>query len=163
LELTPQTEPATRTPSLRRSVLRAVPGTSPRRRPRGVVACADEGRANADDDLLPVVPPLQRPSRKPTPMTAPRGEQGKLSASIVAAVTANPGITTNVLCREVRVRKSDVLAELEALRREQLLRFENGYRGSKCWYLVPGRGNQFLTCSRPLPASTAAAEVAEKD
>jgi len=71
-----------------------------------------------------------------------------LSASIVAAVTAHPGITTNVLCREVRVRKTAVLAELEALQREQILRFERGYRGSKCWYAVGGHGNRFLTCSR---------------
>jgi hypothetical protein len=86
-------------------------------------------------------------------MTAPHGGRHNLSASIVATVKANPGITTNVLCREVRVRKSDVLLELEALRREQLLRFENGYRGSKCWYFVEGRGNQFLTCSRSVESS----------
>jgi hypothetical protein len=83
-----------------------------------------------------------------------------LSNEILAAVTASPGITTNVLCREVRVRKSDVLAELEALRREQLLRFENACRGSKCWYLVGGRGNQFPTCSRGMPEATFGTEGA---
>jgi hypothetical protein len=81
-------------------------------------------------------------------MTAPHAGRNNLSGSIIATVTANPGITTNVLCREIRARKSDVLIELEALRREQLLRFETGNRGSKAWYLVGGRGNQFLTCSR---------------
>jgi hypothetical protein len=79
-----------------------------------------------------------------------------LAESILAVVRANPGITTNVLCREVRVRKTDVLAELEVLRREQLLRFENGSRGSKRWYLVEGRGNQFLTCSRGVGRSGSA-------
>jgi len=73
---------------------------------------------------------------------------------IVIAVAAEPGITTNVLCKGVRVRKSDVLAELERLRREQLLRFENGSRGSKCWYTLAGQGNQFLTCSRGTGAAT---------
>jgi len=77
-----------------------------------------------------------------------------LSYEILAVVAASPGITTNVLCREIRVRKYDVLAELEVLRREQLLRFENGYRGSKCWYVVGGRGNRFLTCSRRRPTGT---------
>ena len=81
-----------------------------------------------------------------------------LPDSILAVVTANPGITTNVLCREVRVRKSDVLAELEALRRERLLRFEDGQRGSKCWYLVSGEGNRFLTCSRGTPEATSETE-----
>jgi hypothetical protein len=71
-----------------------------------------------------------------------------LADRILAVVGCNSGVTTNVLCREVKARKSDVLAELERLRREQLLRFEHGYRGSKCWYLVAGRGNRFLTCSR---------------
>jgi len=77
-----------------------------------------------------------------------------VSDSILAVVTAHPGITTNVICRQVRTRKSIVLAELEVLRREQLLRFENGFRGSKCWYVVGGRGNRFLTCSRGAPAPT---------
>jgi hypothetical protein len=81
---------------------------------------------------------------------------------ILAVVTASPGITTNVLCREVRVRKTDVLAELERLRREQHLRFENGNRGSKCWYVVEGRGNQFLTCSRVASAVTSVVDDAER-
>jgi hypothetical protein len=85
-----------------------------------------------------------------------------LSASIVAAVTAHPGITTNVLCREVKARKAVVLAQLEALRREQLLRFENGSRGSKCWYVVGGRGNRFLTCSPSASATTSDSELAER-
>ena len=63
-----------------------------------------------------------------------------LADEILALVAANPGITTNVLCRVVRVRKSDVLAELEALRREQLLRFETGFRASKCWIRSQGTG-----------------------
>src|SRR5262249_33102164 len=86
-----------------------------------------------------------------------------LSDSILAVVAADPGVTTNVLCREVRVRKSAVLTELEALRREQLLRFEHGPRGSKGWHLVPGRGNQFLTCSRDASATTSDSELAERD
>jgi hypothetical protein len=74
-----------------------------------------------------------------------------LADLILAVVTTSPGVTTNVLCKQVKVRKSDVLVELERLRREQLLRFETGCRGSKCWYLVAGRGNRFLTCSRGMP------------
>lgn len=81
-----------------------------------------------------------------------------LADEVLALVSASPGITTNVLCREVRVRKSDVLSELEALRREQLLSFENGYRASKSWYIVAGQGNQFLTCSRRMRAAAATVE-----
>jgi hypothetical protein len=81
-----------------------------------------------------------------------------LSASIVAVVTAHPGITTNVLCREVKARKAVVLAQLEALRREQLLRFENGNRASKSWYLVAGQGNQFPSGSWARPAPRLRAE-----
>jgi hypothetical protein len=92
-------------------------------------------------------------------MTPQHGERKNLSDSIVVAVTANPGITTNALCREVRARKSDVLAELELLRREQLLRFESGDRGSTCWYAVGGAGNQFLTCSRGVESNRPDAEV----
>jgi hypothetical protein len=80
-----------------------------------------------------------------------------LAGELLTAVAATPGITTNVLCRHVRVRKSDVLAELERLREEQLLRVEPGPRGSKCWHVVPGPGNQFLTCSWRAPAASAAA------
>jgi hypothetical protein len=86
-----------------------------------------------------------------------------LSDQVIAVVTANPGITTNVLCTQVKVRKSVVLGELKRLRREQLLRFEHGRRGAKCWYLVGGRGNQFLTCSRGTPAPTSNSELAERD
>ena len=43
-----------------------------------------------------------------------------LAAQILAVVAANAGITTNILCREVKIRKSDVLAELDRLRQEQL-------------------------------------------
>ena len=86
-----------------------------------------------------------------------------LADQILAIVVASPGITTNVLCRKLKVRKTDVLAELERLRREHLLRFENGTRGSKCWYVVAGRGNQFLTCSRGTPAPTSNSELAERD
>ena len=88
-----------------------------------------------------------------------------LADRILAIVAGNPGITTNVLCREVKVRKSDVLAELGRLEREQLLRFDNGPRGSKCWYVVAGRGNQFPTCSRGMSAasSDAASFRVERD
>jgi hypothetical protein len=75
-----------------------------------------------------------------------------LGARIAAAIGGRPGITTNVLCREeVKVRKADVLVELERLVREGVLRFETGERASKCWYLLAGRGNQFLTCSWGTP------------
>ena len=75
-----------------------------------------------------------------------------LAGAIIAAVTANPGITTNVLCREeIKVRKTDVLVELERLRGTGLLRFEKGERAAKCWYVVAGRGNQFPTCSWGAP------------
>jgi hypothetical protein len=84
-----------------------------------------------------------------------------LAERILAQVDSHPGVTTNVLCRELKARKSRVLAELEALRREQLLRFENGCRGSKCWYLVSGRGNQFLTCSRGADEAISETEVEE--
>jgi len=86
-----------------------------------------------------------------------------LADQILAIVVASPGITTNVLCRKLKVRKTDVLAELERLRREQLLRFENGRRGSKSWHLVEGRGNQFLTCSWGMPAVTGDRDVPESD
>jgi hypothetical protein len=86
-----------------------------------------------------------------------------LAARILAVVTSSPGITTNVLCRMVKVRKTDVLAELERLRREQLLRFESGRRGSKSWHVVEGRGNRFLTCSRGMPAVTGDRDVPESD
>jgi hypothetical protein len=82
-----------------------------------------------------------------------------LADRILAIVAANPGATTNKLCRQVKARKSDVLAELDRLQREQLLRFENGHRASKCWYLVEGRGNQFLTCSRGFVGQTSNAAV----
>jgi hypothetical protein len=88
--------------------------------------------------------------------------RANLSDSIRDVAAANPGITTNMLCREVRVRKSDVLAELEALRREQLLRFESGCRGSKCWYVVGGQGNQFLAGFRGVGSNGSDAEVGGK-
>ena len=77
-----------------------------------------------------------------------------LAERIITAVTDNPAVTTNVLCATVKVRKSEVLAELQRLQAEQLLRFENGMRGSKCWYVVAGPGNQFRTCSRGTPDET---------
>ena len=96
-------------------------------------------------------------------MTTQPEESLTLARRILAVVARSPGITTNVLCRDVKVRKSDVLAELERLRREQLLRFENGQRGSTCWHLVAGRGNRFLTCSRGMPAPTSDSELADRD
>jgi hypothetical protein len=74
-----------------------------------------------------------------------------LTEQVLAAVSTQPYITSNGVCRKLKARKADVLTELERLRRERLLRFEHGRRGSKCWYLVAGRGNQFLTCSRGTP------------
>jgi hypothetical protein len=71
-----------------------------------------------------------------------------LAGRILAVVAEAPGITTNVLCKQVKARKSVVLLELQRLRQEGLLRCENGYRASKCWYLIAGQGHQFLTCSR---------------
>jgi len=59
-----------------------------------------------------------------------------LATAILAAVERNPGIVTTALCRELRTRKSVVLATLEALQREQLLRFEKGRRGARCWFAV---------------------------
>jgi hypothetical protein len=82
-----------------------------------------------------------------------------LADRIHAIVAQNPGITTNVLCREVKVRKRDVLAELERLRQLGLLRVEVGHRASKCWYPVRGQGNRFPTCSWGTSAASAAVEV----
>ena len=84
-----------------------------------------------------------------------------LADRILAVVATSPGVTTNVLCHDVRARKSVVLAELERLRQEQLLWFESGQRGSKCWHLVDGPGHQFLTCSRS--TSVATSELAGRD
>jgi hypothetical protein len=77
-----------------------------------------------------------------------------LADRILALVERRPGITTIGICREVRVRKSDVLAELEQLRREQLIRFQNGHRGSKCWFVVPRPSTCSRTCSRGTSAAT---------
>jgi hypothetical protein len=81
-----------------------------------------------------------------------------LAGRIVLVVDTSPAVTTNVLCKQARVRKVDVLAELERLPRLGLLRVEDGHRASKCWYLVPGLGNQFLTCSRASVETEAARE-----
>jgi hypothetical protein len=56
-----------------------------------------------------------------------------LSNQILALITGTPGINTLDIARQVLARKSDVLVELEALRREQLVDFEKGPRGSKRW------------------------------
>jgi hypothetical protein len=85
----------------------------------------------------------------------------ELTDRILATVVAASGVTTNVLCKQVKVRKSVVLAELERLRQVGILRCEDGHRASKSWYLVAGQGNQFLTCSRGTPAMELAAEDAE--
>jgi hypothetical protein len=83
-----------------------------------------------------------------------------LGSQILAVVTTRPGITTNVLCREeIKVRKADILVELKRLNRGRLLRFEKGERGSKCWYVVTGRGNQFPTCSLGGPAVSPPSET----
>ena len=84
-----------------------------------------------------------------------------LADDILSVVSSSPGITTNVLCKQVKVRRSVVLAELERLRQVGILRCEDGHRASKSWYLVAGQGNQFLTCSRGTPAMELAAEDAE--
>jgi len=70
-----------------------------------------------------------------------------LTSWILATVADSPGITTNLICKQVKVRKSDVLTELDRLRRAGILRVELGHRASKSWYAVGGRRNQFLTCS----------------
>jgi hypothetical protein len=82
-----------------------------------------------------------------------------VAEQILAVVVATPGITTNVLCKQVKVRKADVLAELERLRQNGLLRLERGLRASKSWYVVAGRGNQFLTGSREIGETSSTAEV----
>jgi hypothetical protein len=82
-----------------------------------------------------------------------------LASRILEIVAANPGLSTNVLCREVRARKGDILAELERLRHAHLLRVEHGYRASKCWYVVPDQGNQFPTCSGGTPARRSDVEM----
>jgi hypothetical protein len=64
-----------------------------------------------------------------------------LADTVLTAVDANPGVTTNLLCKQVKVRKSDVLAESERLLQVDLLRVVEGSRASKCWYAVAGRGN----------------------
>jgi hypothetical protein len=84
-----------------------------------------------------------------------------LADDILSVVSSSPGITTNVLCKQVKVRRSVVLAELERLRQVGILRCEDGYRASKCWYFVPGRGNQFLTCSRGVAGAIPETEVDE--
>jgi hypothetical protein len=75
-----------------------------------------------------------------------------LTSRILATVADRPGITTNALCKQVNVRKTDILTELDRLRRTGLLRVELGHRASKSWYLAAGRGNQFLGCSWGTPA-----------
>jgi hypothetical protein len=54
-----------------------------------------------------------------------------LADRILGVVSTAPGVTTNLLCRRVKVRKSDVLRELEELQRNRFLRFEHGPRASK--------------------------------
>jgi hypothetical protein len=77
---------------------------------------------------------------------------------ILALIGSNPRISTIDICRALRVRKSDVLAELEQLRREQLLRQERGHRGSKCWSVLPEPSTCSCTCSRATPAATSDVE-----
>ena len=84
------------------------------------------------------------------PPTRP-GEMTDLTAQILAVVDTSPGVTTNVLCKQVQVRKTDVLAELERLRQLGLLRVEDGHWAPKCWCPVRVRGNLFRTCSRRTP------------
>jgi hypothetical protein len=77
-----------------------------------------------------------------------------LATRILAVVATHPAITTIDIYRQVRVRKSDVLAALERLRREQLLRFQTGHRGSKCWFVVPEPSTCSRTCSRATSGAT---------
>jgi hypothetical protein len=84
-----------------------------------------------------------------------------LAGSILSAVAADPGINTVGLCRELRVRKSDVLAELDRLRRE--LYFKTGHRGSKCWYSVERPASCSGRCSLGMPVPTSDVGVAESD
>src|SRR5262249_23998056 len=84
-----------------------------------------------------------------------------LAARILVIVAASPGVTLNELCKRVKVRKSDLWAELERLLQVGLLRVEEGYRASECWHPLRGQGNQLLTSSRGAPAVTSNVEVAE--
>jgi hypothetical protein len=52
-------------------------------------------------------------------MTPTTSTATDLAVRILALVAADPCITTIDICRAVRVRKSDVLAELKRLRQEQ--------------------------------------------
>jgi hypothetical protein len=86
-----------------------------------------------------------------------------LADRILAIAMVNPGVNTIAICRELRVRKSDVLAELEELHREQLLRFQTGHRGSKCWFVVSKPSSCSRTCSRGAPGTTSDSGLAERE
>ena len=70
-----------------------------------------------------------------------------LAVRILAVVAADPSITTNGVCRKLKARKTDVIDELERMRRGRLLQFEHGKRGAKHWYPVESQG----TSSHTLP------------
>jgi hypothetical protein len=55
---------------------------------------------------------------------------------IIAAVRARPGILTFELALAVKTRKAVVLAELERLQQEHVVRSEPRPRGGRAWYLA---------------------------
>ena len=93
-------------------------------------------------------------------MTAPTVD---LESRMLRIVSATPGINTLAICRDLRVRKSDVLVELERLRREHLLHYEPGHKGSKCWFVVAETSSCSPRCSRRTPGPTSDSEPAERD
>jgi len=77
-----------------------------------------------------------------------------LAVRILAVVAADPSITTNGVCRKLKARKTDVIDELERMRRGRLLQFEHGKRGAKHWYPVAEPGNQFPQAARGTAANS---------
>jgi hypothetical protein len=155
LEPTPQTRTDPDEAALRLRLLRAVQGAHPCRRSRRVVANRNTRWPHPASCLLRGLPSRQRPGRQGVAVTRQPGVSSvtDLADQIIAIVTGHPGITTIGICRAARVRKCDVLVELERLRREQVLRFQKGHRGSKCWFVVPGPSTCSRTCSRGTSAS----------
>jgi hypothetical protein len=92
-----------------------------------------------------------------TPLSA-----ATLADRIIAVVTDRPGISTIALCRELRVRKADVLVELAALRREHRLGYEPGHRGAKSWFVLSEPPSCSHTCSRGTSAAREPASEHEK-
>jgi hypothetical protein len=91
--------------------------------------------------------------------------RSNLASRILFVVATSPGVSTNELCKQVKVRKAVTLDELERLQQIGVLRVERGFRASKSWYLLSGQGNQFPTCSRSMPGASfnAASALMERD